>query len=152
MNRFSPWAVAALILLPAIPLVSQIRPLPPQSVPRPRAARQIPCWQEAGISKAALEERRQIQQSTRASVQSVCNDSALNMQQKREKIRLIREQNRARMEGLITPQQEQALKACQEQRRGARPPGMGGGGMHHGEGPCGEMPGKQNLAPGEEPE
>jgi hypothetical protein len=103
-----------------------------------KAPRQEPCWQEAGISKSAMEQRRQIEQNTRAEVQSVCNDSSLTPQQKREKIRQLHQQARQQNEGLITPQQQEALKACQQQRAAAHPP-RNGRGEHPGgnRGPCG---------------
>jgi hypothetical protein len=87
----------------------------------PKAPRQEPCWQEAGISKSAMEQRKQIEQNTRAEIQSVCNDSALTPQQQREKIRQLHQQTRQQIEGVITPQQQEALKACQQQRAAAHP-------------------------------
>src|SRR2546427_11529950 len=56
-------------------------------VARMHAAHEKPCWEVAGISKSAIAERRRIEQETRSQVQSVCNHSSLNEQQKREKIR-----------------------------------------------------------------
>ncbi len=146
-------ALAAGIVLAASPLLAQT-PFPRPGV-IPRAAthpRQTPCWEEAGISKSAMERRRQIQQSTRAQVEGVCADSALSMQQKREKIREIRQRARQEMEGLVTPQQQEALRACQQARSGGGHPGLGGhaGG---GTGPCGEMAtGKSPTPQREEPE
>ncbi len=114
-------------------------------VPRPRVIprathrpRQIPCWEQAGVSKAAIEQRRQIEQSTRAQVEVVCAESGLSVQQKHEKIREIREHARQEMESLITPQQQEALRACQQERSRGGHPGVGGHGGG-GVGPCGEM-------------
>jgi hypothetical protein len=141
------------IALAASPLLAQT-PIPRPGV-IPRAAtrpRQTPCWEEAGISKSAMERRRQIQQSTRAEVEGVCADSALSMQQKHEKIREIRQRARQEMEGLVTPQQQEALRACQQARSGGVHPGLGGhaGG---GTGPCGEvLPSKATTPQHEEPE
>jgi len=74
-------------------------------------------------------------------MQSVCNDSSLNEQQKREKIREIRQQSHQQIEALISPQQQEAVKACQKERAAPRggSAGHGAGGIHHGGGPCGEM-------------
>jgi len=101
--------------------------------------RQEPCWQEAGASKAAMEQRRGIERSTKAQVESVCADSALTTQQKHEKIHEIREHARQEMEALVSPQQQEAIRSCQEARGGGRHPG-GGIRRGGGEGPCGEMP------------
>ncbi len=104
-----------------------------------QAAHEKPCWEVAGISKSAIAERRRIEQETRSQVQSMCNDSSLNEQQKREQIREIRQQSHQQIEALISPQQQEALKACQKERAaaGGGSAGHGAGGIHHG-GPCGE--------------
>jgi hypothetical protein len=125
------FSAAALIAQTAAP-----RPgIAPRVAPRPR---QIPCWEEAGISKAAMEQRRQVERSTRAQVEAVCAESGLTAQQRHEKIREIRQRARQEIEGLISPQQQEALKACQQERSRGGHPGVGGHGS--GAGPCGEMP------------
>ena len=133
-------ALTAGIVLSASSLSAQT-PVPrPRIIPRAATRpRQIPCWEEAGISKAAIEQRRQIEQSTRTQVEAVCAESGLSMQQKHEKIRGIRQRARQEMESLITPQQQEALKACQQERSKGGHPGIGGHGGG-GTGPCGEMP------------
>ncbi len=110
-------------------------------VARMQASHEKPCWEVAGIPKSAIAERRRIEQETRSQVQSVCNDSSLNEQQKREKIREIRQQSHQQIEALISPQQQEALKACQSERTAARggSTGHSAGKVHHGGGPCGEM-------------
>jgi len=132
-------AVVFLVLLLAAPAIAQTANPQRGGMRMPKAPRQEPCWQEAGISQSVMEQRRQIEQNTRAEIQSVCNDSALTPQQKREKIRQLHQQARQQIEGGITPQQQEALKACRQQRAAAHPPRTGpaihGGG---GRGPCGE--------------
>jgi hypothetical protein len=135
------WAVALLALLSASSLLGQINP----KIPRPRTARGQPCWQQVGIPRSAIERRKQIEQNTRSQVQAVCNDSALSPEQKREKIRKLHEQAHQEVEAVINPQQQQELKACQQERAAARGEGgrgHSGGGVHRGggNGPCGEMP------------
>jgi hypothetical protein len=115
----------------------------PRAAPRPR---QIPCWEQAGISKAAIEQRRQIERSTRAQVEAVCAEPGLSMQQKREKIREIHQRARQEMESLITPPQQEALTACQQERSRGGHPGVGGHGKG-GVGPCGEMSAVRAPAP-----
>ena len=141
-----------LILLAALPLPAQSG-YPSSTSPQGttgqsspgarRGGRQQPCWQQAGISQAAVEKRRQIEESTRSQVEAVCADSSLSMQQKQAKLRQIHQQAKAEREALITPQQEQAVEACRQQRGEGRAHG-GGGGHRGGEGPCGEMPGAGN--------
>ncbi len=100
--------------------------------------KQEPCWKEVGIPENVFSERRSLEQSTRAEVEGVCSDPALTDQQKREKIRDIRQASRARMDALMTPGQRESLKQCQQGRAQAHP--GGGGGMHvptpHPSGPC----------------
>jgi len=102
--------------------------------------RREPCWQVAGVSKAAMQQRRAIALQARQEIESVCANSSLSPQQKRERIRQIREQERQQVDALITPQQQAAIRECQESRGGGH-----GGGVHpgggHGAGPCGTLPG-----------
>ncbi len=98
-----------------------------------------PCWQVAGVSKAAMQQRHAIAMQTRQEIESVCANSSISVTQKRERIRQIRQQERQQVDGLISPQQQAAIRACQEQRGGHVGGGHLGGG--HGTGPCGTMPG-----------
>ncbi len=133
-------------LLAALPVLAQTATNPirtqgpitgPGAKPGQRV-RQEPCWEQAGVSKAAMEQRRGIERSTKAQFESVCADSTLTAQQKHAKIREIREHARQEMEALVSPEQREAIRSCQKARNGERHPG---GGMHRGgEGPCGEMP------------
>ena len=108
---------------------------------RVQHAHEKPCWEVAGISKSAMAERRRIEQETHYQVQSVCNDSSLNEQKKREKIREVRQQSHQQIEALINPQQQEAMTACQKERAAARggSAGHSAGGIRHGGGPCGEI-------------
>ena len=112
--------------------------------------RQEPCWQVAGVSRAALQQRRSIEQQGHAEIQSVCANSSLSLQQKRQQIRQIHERQRQEIDGLISISQQEAMKSCQESRHGG---GHGGGhiGGGHG-GPCGEMAGGSKGHPMEEDE
>jgi hypothetical protein len=138
-------------LLAAWPAHSQMA-APKPAAPALRTAgstpRQQPCWQEGGISKGVIEQRRSIEQNTRAWVESVCADSSLTPQQKRQKIKELRQQARQQIDAIITPQQQEELKACIAQRatnRPAPPPRHGTGGL----GPCGEMSASPTPAPSE---
>lgn len=98
--------------------------------------RREPCWEVAGISKSAMEQRRAISMQSRQEVEAVCADAALSPAQKQTRIREIHQQERQQIDGLISPAQREAMHACQQERGG----GMGGGnlvGGGGGEGPCG---------------
>jgi Spy/CpxP family protein refolding chaperone len=149
MTRFNRLicASATLLLLSATPLLAQMnRPTSasPTGTTSTGRGRQQPCWQQAGISQQAQQQRKQIEQSTRSEVESVCQDSSLSQQQKQQKIKQIHQQTRQQMEGLMTPQQRQAMDTCHKQREGAQA-GQGGRGMKgaggggKGQNPCGSM-------------
>lgn len=114
--------------------------------------RQQPCWEVAGISKSAMEQRRGIQQRTRSEIEAVCADAALSPQQRQQRIRQIHEQSKHELDALVSPQQMQSLKSCQMSRgHGGGHPGMGHPGVGGGHGPCGELPAKEGpkSPPGE---
>ena len=100
--------------------------------------RREPCWQVAGVSKAAMDQRRAIAQRTRQEVEAVCASAALSPAQKQERIREIHQQERQQIEAVITPQQREAMHVCQQERGGGTHLGGGHGGGH---GPCGTLPG-----------
>lgn len=95
-----------------------------------------PCWEVAGVSKSALQQRRVIAQQARQEVEAVCANSSLSIQQKRQQIQQIHQRERQEIDAIITPAQREAMRSCQEQRHGGHGGGHVGGG--HG-GPCGEM-------------
>jgi len=134
------------ILLGSVLLASAQQPVPSAPPLRPPGSpigikvKQEPCWQEAGVSKATMEQRRSIEQGVRSQVSAVCADPSLTTQQRNEKIREIHQQAHQQLEALITPQQQQAMKTCQQSR-----PHSGGGAVHvghvgSGTGPCGGLP------------
>lgn len=150
MPRRHIFAIASLLLcaVPAVAQSSQQNSASPQNQPQgqsqqPQNMRRgnfSPCWQQAGIQKSAMEQRWAVERETRSQVQAVCSNSSLTPQQKRQQVTEIRQQGRQKMEGLITPEQEKTLTACQ-QERGMGHPGGGHEGMGGG---CGEW---QNGGP-----
>lgn len=112
--------------------------------------RRAPCWQQVGIAKTAVEQRRAIERSTREEVQAVCADSSLTAQQKHKKIKEIRLRARQQIDAIITPQQQEELKACNAERGGSRPlpPRWPVGGRR---GPCGESASAAPAPEGEPP-
>jgi hypothetical protein len=135
---------------------AQSVPVRGQTVPGHTAntPRQEPCWQVAGISKSAMEQRRSIMQGVHSQVEAVCADSSLSAQQRNEKIRQIHQQATQQANAIVTPSQMEALKSCQSSRASAHPPT--GGAIHHGGGgggPCGQLPSNSGPgAPGNKPE
>jgi len=130
------FAFSVLMLLSTYPLAAQTAA--PSASPKAgapgTATHKSPCWQQAGISQSAMQQRKQIEENTHSQVESVCSDSSLTPQQKQQKIHQLHEEAQKQIGGLITPQQEQERKSCRASRGEA--PHMGG--MHAG-GPCGEM-------------
>jgi len=114
-----------------------VRPVPSTAPGATRRPRQEPCWQVAGISRSALQQRRAIARQARQEVESVCANSSLSLQQKRQQIEQIHQRERQQIDGIITPAQQEALRSCQEARNGGGHVGGHGGGGHGG--PCGEM-------------
>lgn len=143
---FSALVVVAVAQVPARPIP------PPSSSPHAGPARPEPCWQVAGVTKSALQQRRVIAQQSHQEITSVCANSSLSLAQKRQQIQQIHRQERQQIDALITPAQQQTMRSCQEQRN----PGHTGGGHvggGHGGGPCGEMQSPQNSSsPSEEEE
>jgi hypothetical protein len=88
-------------------------PLPrhPGTVARSPQPHQPPCWEVAGISKSAMEQRRAIQERTSSEVEGVCADPSLSPQQRQQKIPQIHEQAKHELDALVSPQQMEALKS-----------------------------------------
>ena len=107
----------AMFALSLCPLVGQTNP----SMSRPAPGRRHQaCWMQAGISRSAMQQRREIAESARSQMESVCSDSGLTLQQKRRQIRQIHEQAKTQLSGVITPEQQQAFESCRMTRRERR--------------------------------
>lgn len=116
--------------------------------PVPRTQKE-PCWEVAGVTKAAMQERRAVSRQARQEVEAVCSNSSLSLSQKRAEIQQIRARERQQIDGIITPAQREAMKSCQESRGGGH---AGGGHVGGGGGPCGEMSAGHNPHPMHEQE
>jgi len=101
------------------------------SSPAANPQRREPCWREAGITRAAMQQRREIAESMRGQMESVCNDSSLSPAQKQQQLHELREQEQSRINEVITPEQAQALRNCQARGHAAAAP------VHRGGNPCG---------------
>ena len=107
---FSGLVVAAVAQAP-------VRPIPPpSSSPHAGPARPEPCWQVAGVTKSALQQRRVITQQARQGITAVFANSSLSLAQKRQQIQQIHRRDRQQIDALITPAQQQTMRPCQEER------------------------------------
>jgi apolipoprotein N-acyltransferase len=88
---------------------------------QPASKKIEPCWEQAGISKSVMEERKSIQESTRSQVQAVCSETNLTEQQKREKIRQIRRTAQEKVNAIISPAEREQLETCQRARHASSP-------------------------------
>jgi TolA-binding protein len=140
-NKTMPTALLAGIILSAALAENATAQVPVRTGPSTAPGttthpRLEPCWEVAGVSKSAMQQRRAIAQQARQQVEAVCANSSLSMQQKRQQIQQIHQQERQQIDAVITPAQQEAQRSCQEQRNVGHSGGHVGGG--HG-GPCGEM-------------
>jgi Spy/CpxP family protein refolding chaperone len=121
---------------------------PAQSGPGHRGAQEN-CMQQAGIEKSVMERVRSIAHDARSQIESVCSNTSLTTQQRQQQAREIREKAMQKREGLLTPDQQKTLAACQQAKSGHHPAEggphevMGGG--------CGEMP-HHGARPGSSPD
>jgi hypothetical protein len=104
----------------------------PTGAKGPASQKTEPCWEQAGISKSIMEQRKSIQESTRSQVQAVCSETNLSEQQKREQIRQIRQAGQEKVNAMISPAEREQLEACQRARRPSSP--------HTGSHPAGSDP------------
>lgn len=124
---------------------------PPSSAPPAHLARgrQVPCWQQAGISPSVMEQHRTIERDAHSQIEAVCENSSLTPQQKQQQAREIRQQAQQKIDALVTPEQQTTLRSCQQQRAANRLPNEG---RHAGgAGPCGNFgsaQGRQGSANG----
>jgi ABC-type sugar transport system substrate-binding protein len=99
-------------------------------------ARQEPCWKQAGITRPVMEQRRAIERDAHSQIAAVCENSSLTPQQKQEQAHEIRQQEQQKVDAIVTPEQQSAIRSCQQQR------GRNGGaneGHHPGGSPCGNF-------------
>lgn len=147
ISAFSPLLGGIIFSLTLASVGAQVpvRPaVPPGARPVPRP-HQEPCWQVAGITPSAIQERRALAQQARSQVESVCANSSLSIQQKRQEIQQIHARERQQIDAIITPAQREAMRSCQESRGNGGH--VGGGHAGGGGGPCGEISAGHNPHP-----
>jgi Spy/CpxP family protein refolding chaperone len=148
-------ALIVMLLTPAILLAQDQQSAPPPQAagPAPRTGAhggEPPCFKQAGVSDATWDQIRAIHKATHQQVVGICENTSLNPQQKRQQIREARQQAEQQVHGLLTPQQQDAVKQCRQQRREARGERMSGRrGMRRGGGdPCARILRQQNKGQG----
>ena len=151
-------ALIVSVLTPALLLAQDQASAPPEAAaPGPQAGRrggEPPCFKQAGVSEDTWQKIMDIHKSTHQQVVGICENTSLNPQQKRQQVREARQQAERQVHGLLTPQQQDAVKQCRQERRADRK-GMGGGmrGMRRGGGdPCARIMRQQNKGQGAPPE
>lgn len=151
-------ALIVILLTPGLLLAQEQQGAPPEgAAPGPRAGRrggEPPCFKQAGVPDETWQKIMEVHKSTHQQVVGICENTSLNPQQKRQQIREARQQAEQQVHGLLTPQQQDAVKQCRQERRGDRK-GMGGGmrGMRRDGGdPCARIMRQQNKRPGGPPE
>lgn len=150
-------ALIVILLTPAL-LLAQDQPSEPapQPAPGPQAGRrgtEPPCFKQAGVSDETWQKIMDIHKATHQQVVGICENTSLNTQQKRQQIRQAFQQTEQQVHGLLTPQQQDAVKQCRQERRSNRR-GMHGGGMRMGRGgdPCARIMRQQNKGQGGPPQ
>jgi hypothetical protein len=93
----------------------QTRPTPP-AARNGRPLRQVPCWREAGISPAMMNQRWQIEDNAKGKIAGVCSDHSLTPEKKGDKIRQIDQDTAREIAKIIPAKQLEAFKACQAER------------------------------------
>jgi Spy/CpxP family protein refolding chaperone len=88
---------------------------------RPTQNERGACWQKAGISEATMEQARTIERDAHAQVNGVRDNVSLGPRQKQFQMREIRMRAKSKMDALMTPEQQNSLHACQQERREMRP-------------------------------
>ena len=138
---------ASFVFCAALALYAQVTLRPPHSGQIPSTVtpkttttpQQVPCYEVAGVSKATIERRRSVTQAANAQVEAVCANASLTPQQRAQEISRIRKQQSIEINSIITPQQQEAIKECNQ----ARHPSTGVAVPHPGgavrRGPCGEV-------------
>ncbi len=152
-------ALMVILLTPALLLAQDQQNAPPEAAaPGPQAGPrggEPPCFKQAGVSEDTWQKIRDIHKNNHQQVVSICENSSLSAQQKRDQVRQAFQQTEQQVHGLLTPQQQDALKQCRQERRGDRK-GMRGGmrGMHRrgGGDPCARILRQQNKGQGGPPE
>ena len=129
MSRNNRLVSAVSLFVALCPVLVSAQNLPPAQGRRP--GRHQSCAEKAGISRDVIHKRKALEQEAHSQIRSVCADSSLSDKQRRERIKQIHQNLHEQVQSLMTPEQFEALKACQREQH----PGGGHAGARAG-GPC----------------
>ena len=129
MSRNNCLTAAVSLFVALCPVLVSAQNLPAAQGRRP--GRHQSCAEKAGISRDVIHKRKALEQESHSQIRSVCADSSLTDKQKREKIKEIHQNLHEQVQSLMTPEQFEALKACQREQH----PGGGHAGARAGS-PC----------------
>src|SRR5258708_36568785 len=80
----------------------------PSTAPGTTNPRLEPCWEGAGVSKAAIQQRRMITQQARQQGEAAGANASPSIQQKREQIQQIRHRERQEIEAVTAAAPQRA--------------------------------------------
>ena len=152
-------ALMIILCVPAMLFAQDQQGAPPEGAAPPtqamRRGQEPPCFKQAGVSDETWQKIMEIHKANHQNMVGICENTSLSAQQKRDQIKQAFRDTQKQVHDLLTPQQQDAVKACRQERRGERQ-GMGGGmRMHRGGGggdPCARILRQQNKGQGGPPE
>ena len=152
--KASVFAALIVIVLSSALLLAQGQQSPPPAEAGPPQARQRgaepPCFKQAGVSDETWQKIRDIHKSAHQQMVGICENTSLSPQQKREQIRDGFQQTEQQVHALLTPQQQDAVKQCRQERRGNHK-GMRGMRRRGGGDPCSRILRQNNKGQGGPP-
>ena len=96
---------------PAAPKTSAAGSSPQKSASKIHA--EPPCWRQAGLTGAMVNQRWKLQDAGKAKIAEVCGEASTSPQQKHDKIEQINAQTDQAIARIIPQKQLQAFNACQ---------------------------------------
>jgi hypothetical protein len=118
-NTFRHLAMTLALLVPSI-LSAQGHPAPSSAEAASRHRQDAPCLKQAGISATTWEEIQTIHKGILQQVTSICQNSSLTTDQKRQQVQGAFQKGQHQIRNLLSPQQQEAFRACQQQRQQER--------------------------------
>jgi Spy/CpxP family protein refolding chaperone len=85
--------------------------------------------QQLNLSDQQKTQFQSLMQNQRQQAQALRNDASLTPEQKRDKLKQLRQSNHQQMMGILTPEQQQKLQQFRSEHKGMGPGKMGPGGM-----------------------
>lgn len=107
---------------------------PDDGAARPRRrARPVPCWRQAGLTPAMVNQRWKLEDQQKSKIAAVCTEPSTSAQQKHEKIEQIQVETDQAIARLIPVKERKTFDQCQAEVERSKAHPAGGKEM----GPCG---------------